>query len=62
MFEDFLHIAEERLVLFAELKAGLASARWRLLHSRLLVFTGRLLAKNPSAPLATLPVNAHQAD
>lgn len=52
------HIAEERLVLFAELKAGLASARWRLLHSRLLAFAGRRPAKNPSAPLAPAPLNA----
>jgi CHAD domain-containing protein len=52
------HIAEERLALFAELKAGLASARWRLLRSRLLAFAGRTPAKNPSAPLAPAPVNA----
>jgi len=52
------HITEERLALFAELKAGLASARWRLLHSRLLAFAGRKPAKNPSAPLAPAPVNA----
>jgi CHAD domain-containing protein len=50
------HIAEERLALFAELKAGLASSRWRLLHSRLLAFAGRSPAKNPSAPLAPAPV------
>jgi CHAD domain-containing protein len=52
------HIAEERLALFADLKAGLASARLRLLHSRLLAFAGRTPAKNPSAPLALAPLNA----
>ncbi|OIP92698.1 MAG: hypothetical protein COS57_16860 [Syntrophobacterales bacterium CG03_land_8_20_14_0_80_58_14] len=51
------HITEERLALFAELKAGLASVRWRLLHSRILAFTGRPPAKNPSAPLAPVPMN-----
>jgi len=51
------HIVEQRLERFAELKAGLASARWRLLHSRLQAFTARPPAKNPSAPLAALPVN-----
>jgi len=51
------HITEERLGLFAELKAGLASTRWRLLRSRLLAFAGRAPAKNPSAPLAPAPVS-----
>jgi CHAD domain-containing protein len=52
------HLAEERLALFADLKAGLSSARWRLLHSRLLAFSGRTPAKNPSTPLASALVNA----
>lgn len=50
------HIEQERLALIAELKAGLSSARWRLLRSRLVVFAGRALAKTPSAPLAQTSV------
>ena len=52
------HISEERITHFAELKEGLASSRWRLLHSRLLAFAGRTPPKNPSAPLAAAPVNS----
>ena len=51
------HITEERVALFADLKAGLTSVRWRLLHSRLLAFAGKAPAKNPSAPLAMALVN-----
>lgn len=51
------HIMEERLTFFAELKSGLASPRWRLLRSRLIAFTDRAPAKNPSAPLASLPLH-----
>ena len=51
------HIREERSVRLEELKAGLGSSRYRLFHSRLLAFTRRTLAKNPSAPLALAPMH-----
>ena len=51
------HIREERVVCLEELKAGLGSARYRLFHSRLLAFTLRPLAKNPSAPLSLVSVH-----
>jgi inorganic triphosphatase YgiF len=50
------HIGQERAVCLGELKAGLGSARYRLFHSRLLAFTLRPLAKNPSSPLSLAPV------
>ncbi len=51
-------IAKDRLAYLAKLKTGLASTRWRQLHSRLVTFAGRTAAKNPSAPLALVALSA----
>jgi triphosphatase len=50
-------IQEERHLLLADLKAGLASTRWRIFSLRLSTFVKRKPAVNPLAPLALTDVD-----
>lgn len=50
-------IQEERHLLLADLKAGLASARWRIFSLRLSTFANRKPAIHPLAPLALTTVD-----
>jgi CHAD domain-containing protein/adenylate cyclase class IV len=50
-------IEKEREVHLENLKSGLASSRWNQLRAQILAFAGRPPAKNPSAPLASLPLH-----